>query len=81
MYNIIWMRSCATVIAVEKQSVLHTLSLCLQPMLSGMQSACAVLYRHMWPVRLYRIVPYYLISDTKSVKIIESKYKYMNINI
>jgi hypothetical protein len=29
-----------------------------------MQSACAVLYCHVWPVRLYRIFPHYLINGT-----------------
>ena len=28
-----------------------------------MQGACAVLY-HLWPVRLYRIFPHYLINGT-----------------
>jgi hypothetical protein len=30
------------------------------PSLSSMQSACAVLYCHLWPVWLYRIFPHYL---------------------
>jgi hypothetical protein len=34
------------------------------PYLSGMQSACAVLYCHLWPVWLYHIFPHYLISNT-----------------
>jgi hypothetical protein len=29
-----------------------------------MQSACAVLYCHMWPVWLYHIFPHYLINGT-----------------
>jgi hypothetical protein len=29
-----------------------------------MQSACAVLYCHLWPVRLYHIFPHYLINGT-----------------
>jgi hypothetical protein len=28
--------------------------------LSNIQSACAVLYCHLWPVRLYRVFPHYL---------------------
>jgi hypothetical protein len=28
-----------------------------------MQSACAVLYCHLWPVRLYHSFPHYLIND------------------
>ena len=29
-----------------------------------MQSACAVLYCHLWPLQLYSIIPHYLIKDT-----------------
>ena len=29
-----------------------------------MQCTCAVLYRHLWPVRLYHISPHYLINVT-----------------
>jgi len=29
-----------------------------------MQSVCAILYCHLWPVRLYSIFPYYLINGT-----------------
>jgi hypothetical protein len=29
-----------------------------------MQSACAVLYCHLWPIWLYHIFPHYLINDT-----------------
>jgi len=34
------------IVAVKKQWVLHILSVCLQPKLSSMQSACAVLHCH-----------------------------------
>ena len=34
-----------------------------------MHSACAVLYCHLWPVRLYNIFPLCLINSTTSVKI------------
>ena len=44
-----------TIIAVEKQKVLHTLSVCLEPWLSSRKSACAVLYCHVWPAPLYYI--------------------------
>jgi len=43
----------ATTVAVEKQLVLHILSACLHPLSSSMQCARAVLYCHLWPVRLY----------------------------
>jgi hypothetical protein len=29
-----------------------------------MQCACAILYCHLWPVRLYHIFPHYLINGT-----------------
>jgi hypothetical protein len=37
---------------------------CLEPELTSMQSACAVLYCHLWPDQLYRDFPHYLINDT-----------------
>ena len=40
-----------------------------------MQSACAVLYRHLWPVRLYNTFPHYPINGT----IFEKKKKLLNI--
>jgi hypothetical protein len=55
------MKACATNVAVEKQYVLRILSLCLYPLSSSMQSACAILYFHLWAVRIYTIYPHYLI--------------------
>jgi hypothetical protein len=49
-------------VAVGKRKVLRILSVCLQLYLSSVQSACAVLYCHLWPVRLYHILPHYLIN-------------------
>jgi hypothetical protein len=40
------------------------LSMCLWPQLPGTQSACVVLYSHLWPVWLYHIFPHYLINGT-----------------
>ena len=51
-----------TTVAVEKQRVLHILIANLQPSSFGMQSACAVLFCHLWPVWLYYTFPHYLIS-------------------
>ena len=51
-----------TSVAVEKQYLLHILSVCLQPQLSSMQCACTVLYCHLWPVWLCGIFPHYLIN-------------------
>ena len=45
--NVTTRRVLSTTVTVEKQYVLHILSLCLQPQLSCMQSACAVLYCHL----------------------------------
>ena len=51
-----------TTAVVEKQWVLHILSVCLQPYLPSMQSSRAVLYCRLWPVWLYHIFPHYLIK-------------------
>jgi hypothetical protein len=37
---------------------------CILALLSGMQSACAVMYCRLWPVRLYHTLPHYLIIET-----------------
>jgi hypothetical protein len=55
-YNVTWRRVRLTNVTVEKQSVLHILS-----MLPIMQIACAVLYCYLCPVRLYHIFLHYLI--------------------
>jgi len=34
------------------------------PLIPGMQSACAALYRQLWPVWLYCVFPHYLINGT-----------------
>ena len=42
---------------------------------ASMQSACAVLYCHLWPVWLYHIFPHYFINGTifRKEKVIEHK--------
>jgi len=40
----------------------------LVPYLSSKQSACAVIYCHVWPIRLYHIFPHYLINGVISWK-------------
>ena len=62
-YNVAMKRFRVTTAAVEKHSVFHILCARLQPWLSSMQSACAVLYCHLLPVWLYHIFPRYLIND------------------
>ena len=59
---------CVTIVAVEKRYVLHNLSVCLQPQLSSMPSACALLLCYLWPVWLHHISPHYLINATISEK-------------
>jgi len=51
----------AIIVAWGKKKVLHILSVCLLPQLSIMQSA-GVLYFHMWPVWLYLIFFFQIIS-------------------
>ena len=46
------------------KAVLHILGLCLQPFLSIIKCACAVVYGHPWPVLLYHIFPHFLINGT-----------------
>ena len=64
MWNVILGEVRATMAAVEKQWVLHILSVCMWPQLSNVESACAVLYRHLRPVRLHNIFPPYFINGT-----------------
>ena len=59
----------ATIGGVEKQKLLFILSVCLQPYSSSMNCACAVLYCHLWSVRLYNIFPYYLINGPNLKKV------------
>ena len=42
--NVVLRHVRVTAVAVQKQKVLHILSVCLQPLLSSMQCACAILY-------------------------------------
>jgi hypothetical protein len=57
-----------------------TLSRCVSVfLLSITQSACAVSYWHMWPVRLYHVFPHYLINNTifGKKKVIEQKARFL----
>jgi len=60
-----------TTVAVEKQYVLHILSLCLQPQSSSMQSIWYVPHCHLW--RLYPTFPQYLINSTIFERYFEHK--------
>jgi len=53
------MRLRITIFAMKKRLVLRFVSV---PYLSSMQSACALLYFHLWPVRLYSNFPHYFIN-------------------
>ena len=60
---------------VEKQYVLQTERVSVAD-ISSTQSPCAVLYCHLWPLRLYTIFPHYLINDKIfKKKIIEPKMR------
>ena len=69
-----------TLVAVEKQCVAY--SECVfrsQPYLPSTQCACAVLYHHLWPIRLYCIFPHYVINGTIFEKnVIEHKHAYFD---
>jgi len=50
--------------SLVKAIKLHILSVRLQPYLFSMQTSCALLYCHLWPVRIYRTFVHYLINGT-----------------
>ena len=68
--NVILRRVPTTVFAVKK-----TQSITYRECVS--QCACAEIYSHLWPARLYSIVPHYLINGT----IFEKKKKLLNIKL
>ena len=51
----------AAIVAVEKQWVLHNLSVCIRSLLACKAHAP---YWYLWPVPLYNIFPHYLIKGT-----------------
>ena len=72
-YNVTLKRFRTTIVAVEKQYVLHIVSVCV--------SACVALvparnahapYCNLWPVQLYNILPHYLINSTIFEKVLQS---------
>jgi hypothetical protein len=52
-----------TLFTVEKKSVLHILSV-RQSYLSSVQSTCAIMQCHLWPVWIYHIFPHCHTNDT-----------------
>jgi hypothetical protein len=61
-YNVTMRRVRATIVAVEKQWVLHNLSVCI---CTFRYPACNVHapYCHLWPALLHNVFPHYLIKD------------------
>ena len=64
IYNLIQGSVRVTTVTVEKQYFLFIMFVCLYCCLSlsGMQSALAASYCHLWPVLRYRFLPHYLIN-------------------
>ena len=53
-----------TLLPWKKQNLLHILRVYLLRYLSRMHSACALLFCHLWPVRLFSTFPHYLTNGT-----------------
>jgi hypothetical protein len=64
MHNVTFSGVRVTIVAMEKQQILHILSVCLYLWLTSMQSSRATLYCHLWPVRIYYIFTHYLLNGT-----------------
>jgi hypothetical protein len=64
----------ATIVAVEKQWVLHKMSVCICSFRFPARRAHAP-YRHLWPAPLYNIFPHFLKNGT----IIEKSYWKQNV--
>ena len=60
-YNVTMRRVRATIVAVEKQYVLHNPSVCVCRLKYAACNAYTP-YCHLWPDRLYKIFPHYLIN-------------------
>ena len=52
-YNATMMRVPITTVAMQKQGVLHILSVCLYSLLSSIKIPCVILHCHLWPVLFY----------------------------
>ena len=64
----------ATIVAVEKQWVVHDLSVCICSLRYPAWNAHAPYY-HLWPAPLYNIFPHFLINGTIFEKeILNTKY-------
>jgi hypothetical protein len=63
MYNVTFRRIRATVVAMENQWMLHSLSVCICSLRHPSCNAHAP-YCHLWPAPLYNMFPHYLINGT-----------------
>ena len=64
------------IFAVEKgSSITYSEGVSVALGISSMNCAFAVLYRHLWPARIYEVFPLYLINGT----IFEKKNKLLNV--
>ena len=77
-YNVTWRRFRATIVALEKQWLIHDLCVCVCVCVFvalSIQHAMRM-RRHLWPSPLYNIFPHYLIKGT-----IFEKKKFLAINV
>ena len=75
-YKVTLRRVRATNVAVEKQNVLHILSVSWYSCISYPAFNVHASYCHLWPVWLCNIFPHYLIKGTiKKKKVIEHKIR------
>jgi len=72
MYKVTLRRVRATIVEVEKQWVLHSLSVCICSLRYPAYNAHAPYYR-LWSATFFSIFPLYLIKDTIKKKVIEHK--------
>ena len=70
MYNVTLRYVCATIVAVVKQYILHTLRMFVA---SGIQHAMRVRHSHLWPAWLYSIFSYLVNCMIFEKKVVEHK--------
>jgi len=63
-YNVPLRRNRATIVAVEKQWVLHDMNVCIFSLRHPEASNAHAPYCHLWHAPLYNILPHYLIDGT-----------------
>jgi len=70
MYNVTLRGVRVTIVAVEMQLALHTLSVCVCSLTCPACNAREP-YCHLWPVRLYNIFPHYITHGKLKKKVTE----------